>query len=69
MAETDPNPALYYTVEQAAEILYVSQRTIRTYISSGRLPARRWGRRLLIPRAAVDGDDDTGDSGAEAASH
>jgi excisionase family DNA binding protein len=42
------------TVAEAAEILRVSVITIRRWLSSGKLAARRAGRKLLIERAAVE---------------
>lgn len=42
------------TVTEAARILDVCDRTIRRYIRDGLIPAKRAGRRILIPRAALD---------------
>jgi excisionase family DNA binding protein len=42
------------TVEQAAEILGISRGSAYTLAKSGALPTVRLGRRLLVPRAAMD---------------
>lgn len=51
--ETTENKA-YYTTEQAAEILDVKQATIRLWLRSGKLKARRFGGRWRIPADVVD---------------
>jgi excisionase family DNA binding protein len=42
-----------WTVRETAEQLGITLSTAYAYIESGELPAVRLGRRLLIPRAAV----------------
>lgn len=42
-----------YTVEQAAGYLSLSTRTVREYIRSGRIPARRIGREFRIKESAL----------------
>ena len=49
----------YLTIKQAAELLQVSQRTIRAYITSGKLKAANvgsggTGKRYRIPRIEID---------------
>ncbi len=41
-------------VKEASEILGVHQLTVRNWIRAGELPSRRIGRRVLIPRRAVE---------------
>ncbi len=41
-------------VEECAERYFVSARTIRWWIKSGRIHAQKIGRRWLIPRALLD---------------
>ena len=43
------DPEELYTVEQAAELLHVSRRTVQRHLRSGLLRARRLGKRVLIP--------------------
>jgi excisionase family DNA binding protein len=45
---------LTLTVPEAAEALGVSQRHLHNCIASGLLPARRLGRRVLIPVEALN---------------
>ncbi len=44
-----------YTLAQAARILGVSQATIQRHANTGKIPAIKLVRRILIPRAYVDG--------------
>lgn len=44
--------------QQAADALGCSTSTIDRAIRAGRLPARRFGRRVLIPTAALEGTPD-----------
>lgn len=43
-----------YNVVEAAEILGVHPNTVRKYIARGVLPCFRLGRRVLIPRVALE---------------
>lgn len=43
-----------YTVEEAAEVLGLSRNSAYEGIRSGDIPAIRVGRRLLIPKVALD---------------
>ena len=45
---------LVLTVEQAAEILGISRPTAYLAIRTGEIPHIRIGRRILIPRAALE---------------
>jgi excisionase family DNA binding protein len=42
------------TVQETAEMLRVNPMTVRRYIASGRLAAVRIGRRIRVPREALD---------------
>lgn len=39
-----------YSVEEAAKLCSLSERTLRSYIKSGQLHASRFGQRVVIPR-------------------
>ena len=55
MARTSAAPRVWRTVEFAADYLHLNQRTIRRYITSGRLPAHRVGGTLIrIDQADLD---------------
>jgi excisionase family DNA binding protein len=47
----------YLTVAQAAEILNVCEKTVRTAIQAGQLVAVRVGRTIRIPSRALKGRD------------
>lgn len=55
MVIADPTtlPKLAYSVTEAAQATGVSKRTIRDAISDGTLPARKRGRRWIIPALAL----------------
>lgn len=42
------------TVTEAARIMDVCEDTVRRYIRDGAIPAKRAGRRMLIPKAWLD---------------
>src|SRR5690349_8195155 len=44
----------YYSVKEAAEILGVDDKTVYKAVQEKRLSSRRVGRRILIPRWAID---------------
>ena len=46
--------SLVVTVAEAAELLRISQASVRSAIKRGQLHAVMVGRRLLIPRYAID---------------
>lgn len=48
------NARIAYTIQEAAEKLAVSTKTIRRFIERGLLPASKATRKLLISSAAVD---------------
>jgi excisionase family DNA binding protein len=43
------------TVEEVAAALHISNQTAQRYVREGKLPARKIGRRYLIPEDAVEG--------------
>ena len=43
-----------FTVEEAGQILGIGRNTAYALAKSGRLPTIRLGRRLLVPKAALD---------------
>lgn len=45
---------LTLTVEEAAKLLGISRNSAYAAASAGLIPARRIGRRLLVPRAALE---------------
>ena len=49
-----PQQRVTWTVHETAERLGLTVSTVYAYIDSGQLPAVRLGRRLLIPREAVE---------------
>jgi excisionase family DNA binding protein len=52
---SDPGYADYYTVSEFAERIGMSEKTVRTYIQTGRINAQRLGpRRIAIPIDEVD---------------
>lgn len=54
-ATADTLPAELWTVNQAAEYLQVTDRTVRNFISRGQLSARRVGTRAIrVPRLEVE---------------
>ena len=53
MSENAP-PKLALTVEEAAEALTVSTRTVERLIAKGELPSRKIGARRVIPLAALN---------------
>jgi excisionase family DNA binding protein len=48
-----PTVGPWVSVDQAATVLGVSERTVRRAIARGDLAHRRVGRRVLVPRAAL----------------
>jgi excisionase family DNA binding protein len=44
----------FYTPKEAAELLKVSERTVRRWIEEGKLSAWRFGRQLRIPVEALE---------------
>ena len=49
-----PGPKQFLTVEQTAEVLQVSDRTVRRWIDDGDLVAHRFGRQLRIAPADLN---------------
>lgn len=50
----EPTASPFLTVEETAEALRISEKTVRRLIDAGDLPATTAGRRFLIPRSAID---------------
>lgn len=51
--EPEPGPATY-TVEQAGNLVGVGRSSAYTAVATGQLPSIRIGRRILVPRAALE---------------
>ena len=49
-----PRPRLTYTVPEAAELLGVGRSAAYEAARSGQIPTIRIGKRILVPRAALD---------------
>jgi excisionase family DNA binding protein len=45
---------LTYTVEEAGDLLGISRGSAYNLVRTGQIPALRMGRRLLVPRVALD---------------
>lgn len=43
----------YYTIQEIADLLKVSSRTVRNWINEGKLEALRFGREFRIPETAL----------------
>ncbi len=43
-----------YTIEEGCRLLDISRPTLRNAIRNGRIPHARFGRRILIPKGALD---------------
>jgi excisionase family DNA binding protein len=54
MMSTDIIARRTLTVEEAGQILGLSRNTAYALAKSGRLPTIRLGRRLLVPKSALD---------------
>jgi excisionase family DNA binding protein len=46
--------ALFVTVREAAELLGVSDDLVYDLVASGELPSARFGRRVMVPRRALE---------------
>ncbi|PQB04116.1 helix-turn-helix domain-containing protein [Aureitalea marina] len=55
--KTSENRPVNYTVKETAEILKVSEQSIRSYINRGLLPAARIGRHYVIDKEVIDNLD------------
>ncbi|MEX2267970.1 MAG: helix-turn-helix domain-containing protein [Acidimicrobiia bacterium] len=49
-----PTESPFLTVEEVATVLRISTKTVRRLIEDGELPVTNAGRRLLVPRSAID---------------
>ncbi len=50
-----PSPdALTISVERAGELLGISRATAYQAVTEGRIPSIRFGRKVVVPRAAID---------------
>lgn len=63
MSEQKPNDA-FLTVAEVATLLKLNQQTVRNWIDAGSLPAVRVGRRVRIPRSALDQLIESGSQGS-----
>ncbi|MEX1009659.1 MAG: helix-turn-helix domain-containing protein [Acidimicrobiia bacterium] len=54
MIHLDPEPPLVFSVEQAAARLGISRAFAYQLVARGELPALRLGRRIVVPRFAID---------------
>lgn len=45
---------LVYTVDEVADILKVNRKTVYELAGKGEIPCRRFGRRILFGRRAID---------------
>jgi excisionase family DNA binding protein len=46
--------AIFLRPRQAAKVLNISQRTLRNWLRQGRIPYRKVGRVVLIPKKALE---------------
>jgi len=53
MRVPDPEEQPTLTVAEAAKLLRVSRDTLYAAVDRGEVPAFRWGRRIVIPTAAL----------------
>ncbi len=54
MATRDGNERQTLTIEEAAAVLGIGRNSAYQAVASGQLPVIRIGRRLLVPRAALE---------------
>jgi excisionase family DNA binding protein len=54
MVQVDHDPPLVFSVEQAAARLGISRAFAYQLVARGELPALRLGRRIVVPRHALD---------------
>ena len=54
MAASDTSDRQTLTVEEAAAVLGIGRNSAYQAVASGQLPVIRIGRRLLVPRAALE---------------
>jgi excisionase family DNA binding protein len=50
----EPPPPVWLTLAEVAEVVRVHQRTVRTWIRTGRLPAARVGNIVRVRRSHLD---------------
>ncbi len=53
-AKHDEAPPLAYSIDSTAKQLGVSRSHVNALIASGELPHRKTGRRVLVPRSALE---------------
>jgi excisionase family DNA binding protein len=60
--------AIFLRPGQAAKVLNISQRTLRNWLRQGRIPYRKVGRVVLIPKKALEdwANSDTLENGSQA---
>jgi excisionase family DNA binding protein len=54
MMNPNPEPRLVFSVEEAAGLLEISRAFAYQLVARGDIPALRLGRRIVVPRFAVD---------------
>lgn len=54
MNQTEKNMPLTLTVDQVAELLQISRGHCFSMVREGRIPSLRFGKRILIPRKALE---------------
>jgi excisionase family DNA binding protein len=54
MDKSANQPAIVYTIEEAAKLLKLGRNSAYEAARNGDIPTLRIGRRLLVPRAALD---------------
>ena len=54
LTQEDPAQRLTVTVEQAARLLGIGRNVAYEAVKTGQLPSARIGRRIVIPRVALD---------------
>jgi len=50
---SDQKKRLVFSVHEAAKLMDISKGTAYSLVQTGQIPCIRWGKRMLIPRAAL----------------
>lgn len=51
---TKPSQKVNYTVAEAAAEVGITEKAARQSIHRGQFPYRRWGRKIIVPRAELE---------------